>query len=217
MKNTVLILLFCSICISSLAQADISADQKSFVRVKISTELLASFEDIWKIEAAPFIPALQLFTKKGHLHQLELLRLDGNLGERPGPVRIDEGFALAARYEYALPLLSQQAASWMPYIGGGVLHSHSSAVFDTNVNTEFPLRFGEDFTQLYLVPSAVFQIDNKLFLDFALSLALISSQRTRELTGNPGIPVDEQLQFTNQTSFDLFTNMRLRFGISYQL
>ncbi len=218
MKNTLLILPFIFAFLFSHAQteAPLFENGRAEIRLKLSTEIPGEFDGIWKFDLAPLIPAIQYRSPKGHLHQLELLNLSGNLEVNTAPIQTD-GFALAVRYEFALPLLKNQESRWMPYLGAGLLHSHNSWIFTPALSSEFPLRYSENLSRLYIIPSAQYLISDQLFVDFALPWAMFSLERNREVNGNPGIPIDDQISVTNSSRWESFSHLNFRFGIGLRL
>ncbi|MEO1214991.1 MAG: hypothetical protein AAFY45_15775 [Bacteroidota bacterium] len=218
MKNTIVILslLFAALFSHAQSEAPLFKNHQAEIRLKVSTEIAGEFEDIWKFDLAPLIPAIQYRSSKGHLHQLELLNLSGNLDVNTAPIQTD-GFAIAVRYEFAKPLMKNQESAWMPYLGVGLLHSHNSWIFTPVISSEFPLRYSENLSRVYIVPSAQYEINDQVFLDFALPWALFSLERNREVNGNPGIPIDDQITVTNTSHWESFSYLNFRFGIGIRL
>ena len=218
MKSTIVILslVFASFFSYAQTEAPLFQHDQGEIRLKLSTEISGEFEGIWKFDLAPLIPAIQYRTHKGHLHQLELINLSGNIDVNTAPIQTD-GFALALRYEFALPLLKNQETAWMPYLGAGLLHSHNSWIFTSAISSEFPLRYSENLSRMYIVPSAQYQVNDQVFVDFALPWALFSLERNREVNGNPGIPIDDQITVTNTSRWESFSHLNFRFGIGLRL
>ncbi|MEM6800447.1 MAG: hypothetical protein AAF696_03530 [Bacteroidota bacterium] len=218
MKNTILFFLSLLFgCSFSFAQEGASTDNSRSIRLKLGTELTTGFEGVLSIQHAPVIPAIQLRTRKGNLHQLEILHLGGNLKIASAPIQ-ELGPSWAIRYEYARPLLAEEAGSWMPYLGLGLMNAQNIWILDNSVSWGARPTYSVNLTEISLVPSAQFQLGEILFIDFALPLTVFSFERNKEISVSQGNNVfDRQIETTRDRDFNFFSKMGLRFGLGVKL
>ena len=220
MKNILFVLLFFSF---SILQAQEILWLSSGLGLKVQSRLLVDFEyeGIAPTEAdralnlRPIYPAVYFLSDKGHIHLVEVSNFDLGVFERDDLFWNSLSFAMA--YEYSIPLTPVQASySWRPYLGIGL--NHSIARFWLNPKASSTLGFKRknvNFqSDVYLQPSFIKAINDRLFFDFAAQIYIGRFEGTRFVDEDP----DSSFNFnSNEVRATLLKQVGVKMGFGVKL
>jgi len=211
MKKTLYFIFLFFISISLYSQ---ETQPKPGLSLKVQGGVSATFQFGSEVNLYGVQPALQLRTSNNHLHQLAVSGLGIGRGwNRTGD---NSRFNLTLAYEFALPLsLFPENDFLQAFLGMGADVSMYSYSFDPDFSNFYNQAQTSYFNRIYLLPIIQKNINERLFLEFALPIYWGEWQIIKTRNEDPSIsPEFQRSEWSNaELFFGRYLGLRLAFGV----
>lgn len=212
MKKLLFSLLIFFISTSLFSQ---ESEHKSKLRLKVEGGLSSTFQYGTELNLFGIQAAIQLRTPNNHLHQATVINLGIGRGwNRSGD---NNRFNLGLAYEYLLPLsIFPNNEDLHAYLGMGADVSIFSYSFDPDFSNLYNRAHTTYFNRIYLLPLIQKNINDRLFLEFALPIYWGQWQIVKTRNEDPSIsPELQRNEWSNaELFFGRFLSLRIGFGVN---
>lgn len=214
MKKILFVLLLISF---SFLQAQEALWLSPGIGLKVQSRLQANYENEGPADPTavytlrPIYPAIFFLSDKGHIHLVEVSNLDFDVFERVNVKWNNLHFSMA--YEYSVPLTPIQSSPiWRPYLGIGLNHNFTRFWVNPNSTIEFKQRNINFRSDLYLQPSFIKVINERMYVDFAAQLHIGSFIGIRFVNEDPSAIRDTNFNEVRSTFLKQF-GVKVGFGV----
>ncbi len=162
------------------------------------------------ITSLSFDATLGKFSKKGNLNEISISNFRVNNNRNAS--NDNSNLSLGIEFTHGIKVMKKkQHEKWSAFLGFGAKYIISKNDYKSNASGDFKT---SDFNQLFqvlLAPKAIYNLSNRVYLDFSLPLTIGAINFVKRTTENPILTAEKQK--SKSTSFSVFGVDAIKLGL----